>query len=185
LLSSGLKLKGFQVLTAEDGIEAMKIINNNLIDLLISDIYMPNMDGLELVQGLREKGNRIPVVLISSMDSTRQLALSVGADFFVPKMDSSQEILGSIAIFCSEIFGSENIDDPEDLVPEMQKFVNQAVTQVSMKTDDNIHSFSSDFWDASSSKISSFEGELNASLRKKSSVDNIHTFDSFSCEYKN
>jgi two-component system chemotaxis response regulator CheY len=69
LLSLSFVGKGFKVLTARDGFEALEIAIKNDIDLIITDLNMPQMDGITLLKNLKENEDtkNIPVILMSSM----------------------------------------------------------------------------------------------------------------------
>ncbi|MHB1645748.1 MAG: response regulator [bacterium] len=70
LLSLSFAKEGFRVLTAEDGFEALEIAIKNDIDLIITDLNMPQMDGITLLKNLKENEDTktIPVILMSSME---------------------------------------------------------------------------------------------------------------------
>ncbi len=70
LLSLSFAKEGFRVLTAEDGFEALEIAIKNDIDLIITDLNMPQMDGITLLKNLKENEDtkNIPVILMSSME---------------------------------------------------------------------------------------------------------------------
>ncbi|MCL4546726.1 MAG: response regulator [Deltaproteobacteria bacterium] len=70
LLSLSFAKEGFKVLTAEDGFEALEIAIKNDIDLIITDLNMPQMDGITLLKNLKENEDtkNIPVILMSSME---------------------------------------------------------------------------------------------------------------------
>lgn len=60
-----LELGGFQVSLASDGLEALSIIQESKIDLLLTDFKMPNMDGIELILELRSRGHLMPILLLT------------------------------------------------------------------------------------------------------------------------
>ena len=67
--SEFLKMSNFQVVTAENGQEAMKIIVDNKIDVVVTDTMMPKVNGLELLKFVRRlKGESFPVVVVSGSD---------------------------------------------------------------------------------------------------------------------
>jgi two-component system chemotaxis response regulator CheY len=70
LLSLSFAKEGFKVLTAGDGFEALEIAIKNDIDLIITDLNMPQMDGITLLKNLKENEDtkNIPVILMSSME---------------------------------------------------------------------------------------------------------------------
>jgi DNA-binding response OmpR family regulator len=86
-VSHSLRAEGFSVITAEDGIEALEIIRTKHVNLIISDIVMPNLSGLGLLSMLKKFNfYRIPVILISSMDNGDILLTAVGlgaSDFII------------------------------------------------------------------------------------------------------
>ena len=61
-----LKRSGYQVKSASDGAQALEVLDREYIDLIISDIMMPVMDGYELVSELRSAGYQIPVLMITA-----------------------------------------------------------------------------------------------------------------------
>ena len=75
LFQKVLEKNGYQVKSASDGALALEILDKEYIDLIISDIMMPVMDGYELVSELRSAGYQIPVLMITakgSFDDMRQ-----------------------------------------------------------------------------------------------------------------
>ena len=75
LLKLYLEASEFLVSVAYDGVEALDILKNEKIDLLIADIMMPRMNGYELIKSVR----------VNSMDSDKLLGLDIGADAYVTK----------------------------------------------------------------------------------------------------
>ena len=83
LFQKVLEKNGYQVKSASDGALALEILDKEYIDLIISDIMMPVMDGYELVSELRSAGYQIPVLMITakgSFDDMRQGFLSGRSD---------------------------------------------------------------------------------------------------------
>jgi chemotaxis protein histidine kinase CheA/CheY-like chemotaxis protein len=89
LLRSVLESSGYKVRTAADGEEALRLLRNEAIDLLVSDVQMPRLDGIGLVERLRADPRiaRLPVVLFSSGDSDdeRRRGAACGADAYLTK----------------------------------------------------------------------------------------------------
>ena len=82
-LSLLLKVRGYEVRTASDGVEALKVMDTFSPDLIVSDIMMPRLDGIQLVQTLRNspKYAKIPIITISAYGSGNlDEALKVGAN---------------------------------------------------------------------------------------------------------
>lgn len=64
-MASALSALGYNIVTAEDGEEGLKCFRENSIDLVITDIYMPKMDGLELIQTLRKIAPEVKILATS------------------------------------------------------------------------------------------------------------------------
>ncbi len=90
-----LEAAGYNVTVASDGAEAWRLLQESPVDVVVSDINMPKMDGLELVAALRADGrlSAIPVVLVTSLDAQHDhaRAIEVGADAYIVKSNFSQE----------------------------------------------------------------------------------------------
>ena len=94
LFQKVLEKSGYQVKSASDGAQALEVLDREYIDLIISDIMMPVMDGYELVSELRSAGYQIPVLMItakSSFDDMRQGFL-LGSDDYMVKPYSLREL---------------------------------------------------------------------------------------------
>ena len=72
LFQKVLEKNGYQVKSASDGAQALEVLDKEYIDLIISDIMMPVMDGYELVSELRSAGYQIPVLMIKGDKITRK-----------------------------------------------------------------------------------------------------------------
>jgi len=68
LIVTYLEADGYRVFPAADGLEALKTMDSESIDLLVADIMMPGMDGYELVRSLRDSGYTLPVLMITAKD---------------------------------------------------------------------------------------------------------------------
>ena len=86
LLRLYLENENYQVIEAEDGVQALKVLENQRIDLCILDIMMPQKDGYQVLQEVRCKSN-IPVIILSAKDadSEKILGLNLGADDYLAK----------------------------------------------------------------------------------------------------
>lgn len=68
-LRRGLRSKGYNVFEASNGMEALNILNDtkkNKIDLILADYVMPEMNGIELLEKIREKSNLLPVIIMTA-----------------------------------------------------------------------------------------------------------------------
>ena len=86
---------------AKNGQEAVNMANEGGIDLVLMDIKMPVMDGLEATAKIKEQHPELPVIALTAnaFDSDRQLALKAGCDDFLSKPVSSEKCLNLIAKF--------------------------------------------------------------------------------------
>lgn len=92
-----LTAEGYHVLRAENGREALTFAQNEDVHLMLLDVMMPQMDGLETLTRLREFSN-IPVILLTakSEDSDKIIGLNVGADDYVTKPFNPVEVLARV-----------------------------------------------------------------------------------------
>ncbi|NOU98507.1 response regulator transcription factor [Paenibacillus planticolens] len=97
LLKIYLNNEGYQLLTASDGIEALEILQTQTVDLIILDVMMPRMDGIETCMKIREE-KQMPIILLSAkgQDIDKITGLSIGADDYVVKPFSPLEILARV-----------------------------------------------------------------------------------------
>ena len=95
LFSRVLVRSGYLPFTAADGREALDILEREYIDLIISDIMMPRMDGYTLVRQLREAGNTLPVLMITAKDgfSDMQQGFLSGTDDYMVKPVNVNEMV--------------------------------------------------------------------------------------------
>lgn len=96
-VNANLMQEGFKVFSAHNGEEALKIINNNSIQLAILDIMMPHMDGIELCRRIREK-HSLPIMFLSakSSDVDKVIGFSTGADDYIVKPFSTIEFIARV-----------------------------------------------------------------------------------------
>ena len=92
-----LKLEGYHVLKAEDGIQALELIQSNEIHCLVLDIMMPRMDGLQTTLKIRENYN-FPIIMLSakSEDTDKIAGLGFGADDYVTKPFNPLELVARV-----------------------------------------------------------------------------------------
>jgi two-component system chemotaxis response regulator CheY len=91
-----LRAEGFQVAFAQDGIEALEILAGVSIDLVITDLNMPKMDGLELIQAIRKdlQSSEMPVLMLTTEgdEESRKCGYDAGASAYMVK-PVSREVL--------------------------------------------------------------------------------------------
>ncbi|WP_297847020.1 response regulator transcription factor [uncultured Corynebacterium sp.] len=97
-LRRSLRFNGYEVLTANDGLEAVETVRAENPELLILDVMMPNMDGLEVCRSLRSEGWDRPILVLTARDgvSDRVAGLDAGADDYLPKPFALEELLARV-----------------------------------------------------------------------------------------
>lgn len=92
-----LTQEGYEVVKAYDGQEALKVLKETPIDLLVIDVMMPRLDGIRATLKIREKNN-IPIIILSakSEDADKILGLNVGADDYVTKPFNPLELVARV-----------------------------------------------------------------------------------------
>ena len=92
-----LSQEGYRILKAYDGMEAIKILESEEVNLLVLDVMMPRLDGIRTTLKIREK-NSIPIIILSakSEDADKILGLNVGADDYVTKPFSPLELVARV-----------------------------------------------------------------------------------------
>jgi DNA-binding response OmpR family regulator len=98
LIATGLRFVGFEVETAFDGRDALAKLSATRPDLVVLDIAMPGLDGLEVLERLRRDGVTTPVIFLTARDAAadRVKGLHLGADDYVTKPFSLDELLARI-----------------------------------------------------------------------------------------
>ena len=98
LIKEIVERRGKTALLAYDGEQAMKIFNNFKVDLIITDLKMPNMDGMSLIRTIREKNRDIPIIIITGYgsDENYMLAQTYGVSNFLSKPCSVFDISQAI-----------------------------------------------------------------------------------------
>ncbi|MBE0410462.1 MAG: response regulator transcription factor [Anaerolineales bacterium] len=96
-LRRGLAYEGYQVDTAIDGVSALAIARDNPPDLVVLDLMLPGMDGLEVCRRLRT-GGAVPIIILTAKDAVndRVLGLDMGADDYMVKPFNLDELLARI-----------------------------------------------------------------------------------------
>ena len=92
-----LEIRGYKVRTAANGLEALAIFKSEFVDLVILDVMMPNMDGLETIKRIREKST-VPVIVLSALgeEQDKVQALNLGADDYLSKPFGVKELLARV-----------------------------------------------------------------------------------------
>jgi len=94
------RIRGFQIVEANDGVDGLKKLSADKFDLILTDINMPIMDGLKLVSMVRNDPNykETPIIIITTEGATedRERALALGADEYITKPIQTMQILETV-----------------------------------------------------------------------------------------
>lgn len=95
LMSAILKENGYTPFLAEDGLEALDILDKQHIDLLVTDIMMPGLDGYRLTEQLREAGYTLPVLMVTAKETSqdKKKGFLLGTDDYMVKPVDEEEMI--------------------------------------------------------------------------------------------
>ncbi|MDQ1215962.1 MULTISPECIES: response regulator transcription factor [Microbacterium] len=98
LLSMALKMEGWEVRSAASGFEALSMAREFEPDAMVLDIMMPDLDGMSVLQRLRQSGDDVPVLFLTAKDSVgdRVAGLTAGGDDYVTKPFSLEEVVARL-----------------------------------------------------------------------------------------
>ncbi len=95
ITSTNLKLAGYQVTSVYNGLDALKIFEEEKFDIIISDIMMPLCDGFEMARQIRDFNADIPIIFMSARDDkpSKQLGYKIGIDDYITKPFDNDELV--------------------------------------------------------------------------------------------
>ena len=98
-----LKTKGYEIVDASDGMQALEALPSRRIDLIITDLNMPNIDGFELIKAVRasEEYGDIPIIILSSLAGSDEIekGIQYGANSYLLKPFDSERVFSEISKF--------------------------------------------------------------------------------------
>lgn len=94
-LKLNLELEGYEVSCASDGTQALKRIDEEYFDLIILDVMLPGIDGIDVAENVRLNNNEVPILMLSAKSSSAEkvLGLKKGADDYITKPFNLEELL--------------------------------------------------------------------------------------------
>lgn len=121
-IKKGLSENGFEVSVAFDGNSGLKMATENKFDLLIIDIMLPGINGLEVCREIRKGNNRVPILILTALGTSENivLGLETGADDYLVKPFKFIELLARIRTLLRRAEGTPTVaDQPKDEVYRM------------------------------------------------------------------
>jgi two-component system response regulator MprA len=115
-LRRSLEFNGYAVSLASDGVEALAGIGGIVPDVVVMDVMMPRLDGIETTKSLRKAGNDVPILVLTARDAVgdRVEGLDAGADDYLTKPFALQELLARLRALLRRVVPTEG-DDHEVL----------------------------------------------------------------------
>jgi two-component system response regulator MprA len=112
-LRRSLAFNGYDVITAPDGEEALRLVREDRPDAVVLDVMMPRLDGLQACRALRSTGDDIPVLLLTARDAVadRVAGLDAGADDYLPKPFALEELLARLRALLRRVPREETADE--------------------------------------------------------------------------
>lgn len=98
-----LTLKGYDVLTASNGKEGLKYLRTTIPDVIVSDVFMPEMEGLETIGAIKKQAPQIPIILMTGSlnDLYAEIGLKLGAFYTLQKPFDAGELIDAIVAACA------------------------------------------------------------------------------------
>lgn len=99
LMEAVLKQNGYEPLLAADGIEALNVLDNKHVDLIVLDVMMPRMDGYEFTETLRSSGCDLPILMVTAKEkpADKRKGFIIGTDDYMVKPVDEEEMILRIA----------------------------------------------------------------------------------------
>jgi two-component system response regulator MprA len=112
-LRRSLEFNGYAVALASDGAEALASISGSAPDVVVMDVMMPRLDGLEATRALRKAGNDVPILVLTARDAVgdRVEGLDAGADDYLTKPFALQELLARLRALLRRVVPHEDAPD--------------------------------------------------------------------------
>ncbi len=99
LMEAVLKQNGYEPLLAADGVEALEVLDNKHVDLIVLDVMMPRMDGYEFTETLRSSGCELPILMVTAKEkpADKRKGFIIGTDDYMVKPVDEEEMILRIA----------------------------------------------------------------------------------------
>ena len=138
-----LKQEDYNILKAYDGEEALRVLANNEVHLVIMDIMMPKMDGLQAVVRIRETLN-IPIIMLSakSEDTDKIIGLNFGADDYITKPFNPLELIARVKSHMRRYTSLGSIAEKGNIIKtgqSVKQYINNAQQRAAAKSKKSVN----------------------------------------------
>lgn len=113
-LHSNLRARGYEIVCAHDGREALRMFDENVFQMIILDLMMPGLDGFEVCRAIREQAD-VPILVLSALGQEKDIvrALDLGADDYLTKPFGVSELLARVrAVLRRRAAGAPSLQPP-------------------------------------------------------------------------
>ncbi len=126
-----LKAAGYDALTAKDGAQALQLARREKPDLIVLDLMLPEMDGLDVTRALRRESD-VPIIMLTARveETDKLIGLELGADDYVTKPFSPRELVARVKVVLRRV----GVDSSAEVIRVGDVFLNRAHYQVQIKT---------------------------------------------------
>ena len=147
LIVTFLSKLGHSCVTAIDGVDALEKIKGNKIDAVVTDIRMPNMDGIALTSEISIEYPGLPVMIMTGFDEgdTAGLAITAGARDFIKKPFSLNEFSVRLHKMINDSEAQRRMKREKDVDKDIQKSINELEPPKQMKREEDVDKFVQEF----------------------------------------
>jgi two-component system alkaline phosphatase synthesis response regulator PhoP len=124
-----LEREGFLVSWATDGLDALDMIKQSHPDLVVLDLMLPGMDGLEICRKLRSEGDQVPIIVLTARDEDvdKILGLELGADDYMTKPFNPRELTARVKAIL------KRVEQGRTLAPTIESIIQLADLEIDLK----------------------------------------------------
>lgn len=119
VLRTILESKGFAVLTAGNGLQALQVLENQVPDAVLLDVMMPDLSGIDVLKRMRSAAAtaRVPVILVTAKGQDEDLldGYQHGADYYITKPCTAKQLLYGLSMVLGKPSAELPSEEPEDL----------------------------------------------------------------------
>ncbi|MFG3171476.1 MULTISPECIES: response regulator transcription factor [unclassified Streptomyces] len=135
-LERALTLEGYQVTAVADGVEALAQAHRTPPDVLVLDVMMPGIDGLQVCRVLRAEGDRTPILMLTALVETadRIAGLDAGADDYVVKPFDVEEVFARLRALLRRT-GNGSLDESAPTAPREQRAATAQISVAGLRMD--------------------------------------------------